>query len=109
MASSGRPSSTTAVAIASACAFAIIATQVAGKATRDALFLTNFDITALPLMLMASALISIGAVLFTARGLRGSTFHNSPLFFTSGLLLVAEWLFATRNPNLGRSSTCTSP
>ena len=50
------------VVVASACAFAIIATQVAGKAARDALFLTNFDISALPLVLMASALLSIVVV-----------------------------------------------
>lgn len=103
MDSSGRPSAAAAVATASACAFAIIASQVAGKATRDALFLTNFDITALPLVLMASALISIGAVLFTARGMSwfGPSRVIPPLFLASGLLLVAEWLLATRNPDVG--------
>jgi ATP:ADP antiporter, AAA family len=103
MASSGRPSATAAVAIASACAFAIIATQVAGKTTRDTLFLTNFDVSALPLVLMASALISIGAVLFTARGIAwlGPYRVIPPFFLASGLLLTAEWFLAMRNPKLG--------
>ena len=89
----------TPVVTASVCAFGIIATQVAGKAARDALFLTEFDISALPLILMASALISIGAVLLTARSLTlyGPTRVVPPLFFASGLMLVAEWAFAMSN------------
>lgn len=87
------------VVTASVCAFGIIATQVAGKAARDALFLTEFDISSLPLILMASALISIGAVLLTTRSLTlyGPTRVVPPLFFASGLMLVAEWAFAMSN------------
>jgi AAA family ATP:ADP antiporter len=87
---------------ASACAFAIIATQVAGKATRDTLFLTNFDISALPLALMVSALVSIGAVLLTARAMTvlGPFRVMPPLFLVSGLLLVGEWLLAMHNVKL---------
>jgi ATP:ADP antiporter, AAA family len=100
MASPGRQAGAASVATASACAFAMIATQVAGKATRDALFLTNFDISALPLVLMASALLSIGAVLLTTRGMTalGPLRVMPPFFVASGLLLVAEWLLAMRNP-----------
>lgn len=89
----------TPVVTASVCAFGIIATQVAGKAARDALFLTEFDISALPLILMASALISIGAVLLTARSLTlyGPTRVVPPLFLASGVMLVAEWIFAMSN------------
>ncbi len=78
----------------------MIATQVAGKATRDALFLTHFDISALPIVLIASALASIGAVLVTARAmtLLGPARAIPPWFFASAFLLVAEWWFATRNP-----------
>ena len=87
------------VITASVCAFGIIATQVAGKAARDALFLTEFNISSLPLILMASALISIGAVLLTARSLSlyGPIRVVPPLFFASGILLVAEWAFAMSN------------
>lgn len=100
MASSGRPGGAApSVVTASVCAFAIIATQVAGKATRDALFLINFDISALPLVLVASALFSIGAVLATARAITqlGPARVVPPLFLISGALLVAEWLFALRD------------
>ena len=41
----------------------MIAFQVGGKATRDALFLSNFPVTALPGMLVAAAAISIIASL----------------------------------------------
>ena len=100
MASTGRPvGATPSVVTASVCAFAIIATQVAGKATRDALFLTNFDISALPLVLVASALLSIASVLATARAITqlGPARVVPPLFLISGVLLVAEWLFALRD------------
>jgi hypothetical protein len=98
----GRSATDASVAAASVCAFAMIATQVAGKATRDALFLTHFDISALPLALMASAGLSIGAVLLTARVMaaRGPVHVIPPLFVASGLLLVAEWLLAIRSERL---------
>ncbi len=94
------PAAAVPVVIASVCAFGIIATQVAGKAARDALFLTEFDISALPLVLIASALISIGAVLLTARSLMryGPTRVVPPLFLASGLMLIAEWAFAMSDP-----------
>lgn len=98
----GRPAAAASLVTASVCAFAIIATQVAGKATRDTLFLTNFDISALPLALMASALLSIGAVLLTSRAMTlfGPVRVIPPLFLVSGLLLVAEWLLALRDVKL---------
>ena len=46
---------------------AMIAFQVAGKATRDALFLSNFPVTALPAMAAASAAVSIAAIMSSAR------------------------------------------
>jgi AAA family ATP:ADP antiporter len=90
------------VLIASTCAFAIIATQVAGKATRDALFLTNFDVSHLPAMLTVSALVSIGAALLTARSIAlfGPSRIIPPSFLMSGLFLIAEWLFAMKNAKL---------
>ncbi|MCI0451925.1 MAG: hypothetical protein L0Z51_05960 [Candidatus Latescibacteria bacterium] len=103
MASSGRASApATLVVTASVCAFAMIATQVAGKAARDAFFLTHFDISALPLVLMASALASIGTVLFAARVMTvlGPARAIPPWFFASALLLVALWLLAERNPRI---------
>ena len=100
--SGGRSAASTSVAIASVCAFAMIATQVAGKATRDALFLSNFDISALPLVLMASAVLSIGLVLATARAMttRGPFRVMPPFFIVSGILLVGEGMLAARAPKL---------
>ena len=84
------------VAAAMLCSGVVTAQFIAGKATRDALFLTSFNVSALPLVLMASALLSIGAVLLTARGMasRGPIRVIPPLFLASSVLLIAEWLLA---------------
>lgn len=52
---------------ATICAFAMIANQVAGKATRDALFLTSFDIDLLPRMVVAAAVVTIAGVIAASR------------------------------------------
>src|SRR5437879_1171359 len=41
----------------------MIAHQVAGKATRDALFLSNFGVTSLPSIMIASSLLTIVVIL----------------------------------------------
>ena len=53
--------------MAIAAATAMIAQQVASKATRDALFLTAFPVTSLPRIVIASALLSVLVVLGWAR------------------------------------------
>ena len=79
---------------------AMIAFQVGGKATRDALFLSNFPVTALPGMLVASAAFSILAVLLASRLMSA----NGPAaiipfaFGVSSILLIAEWLAFTVAP-----------
>lgn len=45
----------------------LVAQQVTGKATRDALFLSHHPATALPLVMMASALVAVGCALGTGR------------------------------------------
>jgi ATP:ADP antiporter, AAA family len=45
----------------------LIAQQVAGRATRDALFLTSFPVTVLPGVMMAAAIASIAAVFAWSR------------------------------------------
>lgn len=94
--SGGGPFRSSPVGTASLCAALMIATQVAGKAARDSLFLTNFSITALPVVLAASAVLSIGAVLLATRVLarHGPSRVVPPLFVCSGVLLVGEWLLA---------------
>jgi hypothetical protein len=85
-----------AVTAATLCAFAMVAHQVAGKATRDALFLSTFDITLLPRMVMGSALFTIAAVLASTRLL--PTLGPSRLvpagFAVSALALVGIRLLA---------------
>ncbi|HPD71964.1 MAG TPA: MFS transporter [Candidatus Krumholzibacteria bacterium] len=75
----------------------MIATQIAGKAVRDALFLSNYPISTLPLVLVISAVLSIGAVLVAARWVAryGPARVIPPFFIASGLLLLGEWLLAT--------------
>ena len=81
---------------------AMIAFQVGGKATRDALFLSNFPVTALPGMLIASAAFAILAVLLVSRLMSA----NGPAaiipfaFGISSILLIAEWLVFSAAPRV---------
>jgi ATP:ADP antiporter, AAA family len=72
----------------------MIAQQVAGKATRDALFLSNFDVTNLPKVMIASAIASMTGVLIMSRLLsRFSPFTLVPAVFgVSAVLFIGEWL-----------------
>jgi hypothetical protein len=73
---------------------AMIAFQVGGKATRDALFLSNFPVTALPSMLVASAILSIFAVLMASRVMaaKGPGAIIPYAFGVSSSLLIVEWI-----------------
>lgn len=72
----------------------MIAHQVAGKATRDALFLSQFEVTALPKMVMASAVLSMLAVVVIARLLAqfGPLRVMPGAFALSALLFFASWI-----------------
>jgi hypothetical protein len=82
------------------CAAAVTAQFVGAKATRDALFLTSLDFTALPTMLMATAVCSIVLVSLYARGARtiAPARFVPASFIASGALFVAEWLLRTAAP-----------
>ena len=71
----------------------LVAQQVAGKATRDAFFLSQFPVTALPVMSMAAALVSLLAVLAFARGMAAlSPGRMVPLTVAlSAVLFLGEW------------------
>ena len=91
-----------AVATAMLCAGTVTAQFIAGKATRDALYLANLDVTSLPAMVIATAVLSMGLVLVSARGLRAfspATFF-SLAFAASALLLVAEWALVSVAPRV---------
>lgn len=58
-----------AAVLAAAGATVMIAVQVAGRATRDGLFLSNFDISVLPSMIRAASLVSLVTLLAASRAM----------------------------------------
>jgi ATP:ADP antiporter, AAA family len=89
---SDAPASAAAVAAATI----IIAFQLAGKATRDALFLSAVGVASLPLMVIAAAVLSalLSAVLARGMARSGPARLVPRLFGLSALLLLAEWALA---------------
>lgn len=83
------------------CAAAVTAQFVGGKATRDALFLTSHDVTALPTMLIVTAACSLAIVALHARGGRrfGPAAWTPISFGLSGALFVAEWALRSAAPS----------
>ena len=81
---------------------ALVAQQVAGRATRDALFLSTFPVSALPLAMIASAVVSTLAVLgFSAALTRRSPARVVPAALAAGtVLLLAEWGLTVTHPRL---------
>jgi len=78
------------------CAAAVSAQFVAGKATRDALYLANVGITSLPVMVALTSAFSIAIAVFVSRRLRSvSPAVWVPVAFigTSIVLIVAAALF----------------
>ena len=78
----------------------MIAQQVAGKATRDALFLSNFDVTNLPKVVIAAAIASIAGVLIMSRLLSVfSPIRLIPVIFgLSSLIYIGEWFLLEYRP-----------
>ena len=93
---------TTAVTTAMVCAGAVGAQFVAGKAARDALFLANLDVTALPAMVVATAAFSILLVVLSSRGLRSVAPGTliPAAFALSAALLLADWALTSVAPRL---------
>ena len=83
-----------------AACFAMISYQVSSKAVRDALFLSQFEVTSLPSMMIAASLLSIVAVFGTARAISRFTPAGAiPVaFVASSLLHVVIWLTADSYP-----------
>jgi AAA family ATP:ADP antiporter len=82
-----------AASAAAVAATVIITFQLAGKATRDALFLSTFGVAALPAIVITAAILSAVLAVLLARIMA----RNRPgrlvprLFALSALLLLAEW------------------
>ncbi|HEV8453268.1 MAG TPA: hypothetical protein VGQ24_00125, partial [Gemmatimonadales bacterium] len=87
-----------AAAAAAAASTVIIAFQLAGKSTRDALFLSTFGVAALPPMVIAAAMLSMVLIIGLARVMgRMRPARLVPrLFLLSALLLMAEWMLAAQ-------------
>src|SRR5687767_538773 len=82
-----------AVTAAMLAAAALVAQQVAGKATRDALFLSTFRVSSLPLVMIGAAAASALSVLAFSTALsRRSPARVVPAALAAGtVLLLAEW------------------
>ncbi|HEY0351207.1 MAG TPA: hypothetical protein VGC48_03745 [Gemmatimonadales bacterium] len=87
-----------AAAAATAAATVIITFQLAGKATRDALFLSTFGVAALPAMVIAAAVLSAVLAIALARvmGRTGPARLMPRLIGLSAALLLAEWVLTTQ-------------
>ena len=80
----------------------LIAQHIAGKATRDALFLTYFPVEQLPLMMMISAAASVAGVLLMSRLLaRFGPARLIPIIFAlSSALLFLQWQLIDSQPRV---------
>jgi HEAT repeat protein len=85
-----------AAAAAAAASTVIIAFQLAGKSTRDALLLSTFGVAALPPMVITAAVLSMALTIALARVMaRMRPGRLVPrLLLLSAVLLIAEWMLA---------------
>ncbi len=83
----------TATSFALASATLMIAHQVAGKATRDAVFLSHYDVTDLPKIVIGAAILSMIAVIIMSRLLvtYGPSHVIPAAFGFSTLLFIGNW------------------
>jgi hypothetical protein len=87
---------------ATAASAAMVAFQLAGKATRDALYLSTFGVVALPRMVIVAALVSALAAIALSRVLArvGPGRLVPRLFGLSAVLLLLEWGLAGHSRSL---------
>jgi len=95
-----RSAADVAALLATVCSTTLIAEQVGGKATRDALFLSSFNISALPTMLMISAVVSLAIIPLGARAMTalGPSRIVSLALATSAAFLLGAWALAGQFP-----------
>jgi len=88
------------VAIAMACSGVVTAQFIAGKATRDALYLANLDVTTLPVMVIVTSAVSILLVVASSKILgRLTPGAFVPLaFVVSTALLLLDWALVSTAP-----------
>ena len=81
----------------------IIAFQVAGRASRDALFLSSFDVTDLPRMIAVASVVSLLLAVLAARPLAryGPARFVPAMFAASTVLLLLEFGLLRVSPRTG--------
>ena len=79
-------------------AAAMVAQLMIGKATRDALFLSHFPVTRLPIALLAGSMVSAAVVRLTTHFMaRSGPARVLPIAFAvQGALLLLEWALSMR-------------
>ena len=95
------------VRVAALTAFVVIAAFVAGKAARDAMFLTSFQVTLLPTFAAIGAVLTIPLVLVVARRMTvvGPARLVPMVYLTSAMLFVLEWIASTWCPRVAGAAT----
>jgi len=80
----------------------LMAYQVASRATRDTLFLTNFNVSSLPVVIAVASVFSIVVAIIATRGLAtlGPARFVPIALLVSALLTIGEWVLAARQPGL---------
>jgi hypothetical protein len=91
-----------AVAAGALAAAALVAQQVAGRATRDALFLSSFPVETLPLAISVASVVSIVGVLAFTRALQRFTPARAmpAALVASASFLILQWFLAGAYPRL---------
>src|SRR5262245_1606145 len=99
---SSQPRPDTSLMTAMICSGAVSAQFIAGKATRDALYLANLDVTTLPAIVIATAVFSILLVFASSRGLSkvSPAIFVPAAFYVSAALLFASWGLTLVMPKL---------
>jgi AAA family ATP:ADP antiporter len=91
-----------AVAAAMVCSGVVTAQFIAGKATRDALYLANHDVTTLPAMVIVTSAVSILLVVGSSKGFKtlAAGMFVSLAFAVSAALMLAEWALLSVAPKI---------
>lgn len=106
MTSTVRTEDRAAATIAGLMALALVGQQVAGKAIRDALFLSAFHVSALGWMMLAASVASIGAAFVFARAMsrRSPAWVMTVGLSASAVLFALEWWLTSVRPALAASA-----
>src|SRR5262245_30945945 len=91
-----------AVAAAMVCSGVVTAQFIAGKATRDALYLANHDVTTLPAMVIVTSVVSILLVVGSSKGFKTMApgVFVALAFAASAVLMLGEWTLLSIAPGI---------